>query len=491
VKFHPTRTLRFIFTAFLVGLFFSIGTQYFPWVLAFFVFSIVALKTHLNIFWFISFLFLGWGYGNYHNLQLEKIDILTHFYGEEVQIRGDIVTSVAYKKGYSQTHFAAKYLYKNDIWSPVKGKILLKLPLGTELLYGNHLEVKGKLSPVQNWSKEFNYKDYLAKQGIHSILTLPEVHTLPSQNLFFKGLTQAQKTRNFFAENIKSKLPSPHFDIANGVLLGVQQKLPKKTEEDFKNSGLLHILVVSGANVALILVLLNLLMKPLGPGTTLMTVSAGLFFFLGVVGPDPPVMRAVLFGILTSISFFVGRFIDVRNLLLFATFLIALFAPQVVRYDIGFYLTFSATIGIILGMPVWWKISGIIPWKNFRILLGVSFCAQIFVFPTLVVIFGEFPVSGIIANLIVEPFMPIIMGLSAALGALGSVPIVSYILGFLDYGFIQIVIWISQFFGQFGTFEISNIYGYLGYLTLASFIAWAFFSDGYDKMLEKFDKETR
>ncbi len=486
---HPTRTLRFIFTAFLVGLFFSIGSAYIYWVIGFFILAILAMKMHHDFLWFLAFLSLGWGYGNYNNLQLLESDILKHFKGQEVQIRGNIVTSISYKKGYSQAFLEAKYLYKNEIWSPVEGKILLKLPVQNTILYGDHLEIKGKLISVRNWSKEFNYKAYLAKQGVHSILIMPEVHKLPSQNVFFKGITQAQKTRNFFALNIKKHLPSPHFDIANGVLLGIQKKLPPKTEQDFQNAGLLHILVVSGANVALVLVLLNLLIKPLGPSTTLAAVSAGLFFFLGVIGPDPPVMRAVLFGVLTSIALFMGRFIDIRNLLLLATFIIAVFAPQVVRYDIGFYLTFSATIGIILGMPIWWRISGFIPWKNFRILLGVSLCAQVFVFPTLVLIFGSFPVAGIIANLFVEPFMPIIMGLTALLGALGSIPILSHILGFLDYGFIQIILWIAQFFGQFGTLEIPKIFGYLSCLILGSFLYWSFFSDSYDKIMQKFDKD--
>ena len=189
-----------------------------------------------------------------------------------------------------------------------------------------------------SWA-QFDYKSYLERFGIRGILSVSKkIEKLPPQDLVSQQIIEAQKVRKRFEKNIKEKLPSPHHLIASGVLLGIEEKLPKSTEENFINAGLQHILVVSGSNVALILLLLHFLLRPLGPIAMGSAAVAGLVFFLAVVGPDPPVIRAVIFGLVTTVALLIGRFVDVRNLILLAATIMALLAPQIVRARCEFFL---------------------------------------------------------------------------------------------------------------------------------------------------------
>ena len=126
-----------------------------------------------------------------------------------------------------------------------------------------------------------------------------------------------------------------------------------------------------------------------------------------------------------------------------------------------------------------------------RILLGVSFCAQVSVFPFLVLYFGHFPLIGFISNLLVEPFIPPIMALSAMLGAWGWIPGVGSLIAFFDYWCLQIVLGIASFFGSFGVWEMSREVGLLTLAGWFTFVAWAFFSSRYDQILGAYENQPR
>lgn len=315
---------------------------------------------------------------------------------------------------------------------PASGILLVKLSNDVTLTYGEALRVRGRLETPPG-GEDFSYRDYLAMQGIHSILKTYTVTRLPfgAQRQPFWEFMYRLKTSLY--KEINLIFPQPEAALMNGILLGLENDIPASVQQAFKDTGTAHIVAISGFNIAIVAAIFVMLFSGLfgKRGGAVLSVL-GIAFYTLLVGASASVVRAALMGTLSILAGQVGRRNLGLNTLAAVATLMALFNPYIL-WDVGFQLSFAATFGIVLyaqPMQDWVKaqmerfmrasiVETIIgPLSDYFLL---TFAAQLTTLPITVYHFGRLSLISFITNPFVLPAQPPVMiigGLAALAGKL-------------------------------------------------------------------------
>lgn len=217
-----------------------------------------------------------------------------------------------------------------------------------------------------------------------------------------------------FRDSMTSKVsflfPGVSSDLLLGILIGMDEGIPWNVREDFRRVGLSHIFAISGYNVSLVIDAVFWILIWVGFWRR-QAFWASIFFvifFTFFVGASPSVVRASIMALIFLFSREVERIVSPVLLLTYTAVLMVLFSPKIF-YDIGFQLSFAATAGLFFLQP---KLFSLIPSKIpkwVRKNISESFSAFLFVSPIIYFHFRSFSWIGPFANLIVLPFIPIIM----------------------------------------------------------------------------------
>ncbi len=281
------------------------------------------------------------------------------------------------------------------------------------IVFENFKPINKPLNPFQ-----FNYKNYLARKQIHHQITTKsdDVFVLNTNKTTGKGLAFA------FRERINRSLKNSGFKgnelaIINALLLGRRQEISKEIIQNYQKAGAIHILAVSGLHVGIILLLLNILLKPIerlknGKLIKLILVVLFLWIFAFIAGLSASVIRAVTMFTAVAFSLADKNSINTYKALIISIFFLLLFNPYYI-FEVGFQLSYFAVFFIVWIQPLiyklWQPTSKIIdyPWQLFT----VSIAAQMGVLPLSLYYFHQFPGLFFIANLIIIPFLGLILGL--------------------------------------------------------------------------------
>jgi competence protein ComEC len=274
-------------------------------------------------------------------------------------------------------------------------------------------DIKSSLNPHQ-----FNYKHYLKKQGINQqvYITHQEILLLDESKVSLLRFIDA------FRVKIQKSLRRYHFTddelaVMNALLLGQRQEISKQLSDNYSKAGAIHILAVSGLHVGIILLILSFVLKPLervnnGKLIKLVLVILSLWFFAILAGLSASVIRAVTMFSAIALGQFFNKRNAVEHSLIFSMFIILLWKPLFL-FDVGFQLSYTAVFGIIWIQPVLyqlWKPNFFIVDKGWQ-LITVSVAAQLGVLPISLFYFHQFPALFFISNLIIIPFLGVILGL--------------------------------------------------------------------------------
>lgn len=253
---------------------------------------------------------------------------------------------------------------------------------------------------------------------------------------------------SIFTTVINSYLPEPHASLLNGILFGVNLKTTSGFYDQLKAVGLLHIVVLSGMNITLLAALIGEATLWLGRKLSVIFTAVSIIGFVIFVGPQAPIVRAAIMGILTLVAIVYGK----KSIALYSLF-ISLLVIAIVWPDwlstISLQLSVGATLGILL-------FSGTIPNQRgtllqelkteFRSSLRTTLAAQVFTAPLIFIYFREVsliaPISNVLVSWLIGPLM--VLGFAGAI--LGKI---SFILGlipaYLAYGLLAYMVWVIQF----------------------------------------------
>lgn len=230
----------------------------------------------------------------------------------------------------------------------------------------------------------------------------------------------ARRVRDWFANGVRLAIPEPEASLGIGYLTGQRSSLPEELDEQLRTLGLTHIVVASGYNLTILVRLARRLLA--GVSKYLSTLSAGTMIigFMAVTGMSPSMSRAGLVAGLSLAAWYYGRKIHPLVLLPFAAAVTVLVNPAYIWGDIGWYLSFSSFVGVIVLAPLvqhyFWGAGkpGI-----FRQILVDTMSAQIITLPIIAFVFGEYSPLALPANLLILPFVPLAMLLVFASGLAG------------------------------------------------------------------------
>src|SRR3989339_112911 len=368
---------------------------------------------------------------------------------------------------------------------PVQGNILLVAKKYPEYQYGDKIEIVGKLKAPKS-SEDFDYQQYLARDDIYSIAYFPEIKLLASgQGNWF--LEKLLVVKNKFENSINQILVEPQSSFLAGLLLGEKRGLPLDLAANFSRTGTTHIIALSGYNITIIAVtlisLFNFFMLRRRLAFWLSLIMIALFVLM--TGAAASVVRAAIMGILVLLAQQVGRLYSIRNALVFAGAVMVYLSPKVLVWDLGFQLSFGATLGLIYISPIldsWLTIEekDSSPKKPLALkqILIATLAAQIAVLPLLVINFGQLSLIAPLANLLILPFIPATMLISflGALGGLIFLPL-GQIFGWITWLFLSYEIKIIELLAKIPIAAINFKWNWLGggiYYVILIWLIWRF-----------------
>ncbi|MDP1884756.1 MAG: ComEC/Rec2 family competence protein [Candidatus Moranbacteria bacterium] len=276
--------------------------------------------------------------------------------------------------------------------------------------YGDRLKLDCVLEIPEN-KDGFDYRMYLAKDSIFYLCKSPKIELLESGrgNRAYGAILKIKKE---LQEKIAALLPAPQSGLLTGLILGGDDELSENVQTDFSRTGLTHIVAVSGYNVTIVAEYLMLLGIFLGlwRKQAFWFALGGIFLFVVLTGFPASAVRAGVMGSLILWAMKNGRLANAQNSILFAAAAMLLWNPLLLRWDVGFQLSFLATLGIVYFYPLIEKYSikkqGI---SFFNEILFLTLSAQIFVLPILLNDFQQLSVIAPLANLLVLPVIPLAM----------------------------------------------------------------------------------
>jgi len=338
-------------------------------------------------------------------------------------------------------------------------RILIRAELSKDFEYGEKIKINCQPETVKNSGSEFDYKMYLAKDEIYYLCKKAKIEktNLIEENLYFYFI----KIRKILEEKIDQAIPQPEASLANGILFG-GNRLSEEKQDIFSKTGMTHIVAVSGYNVTIIAQYLMLLGIWLGfwRKQAFYFAFLGIIIFVAMIGFPSSAVRAGVMGLLILWAIKNGRLANADNALILAGGIMLLINPLLLRWDIGFQLSFLATLGLIKMGPFWERfLIGKPKFLGLVEIVLMTVSAQIFVLPILIYNFKLLSVVSLLANLAVLPIIPFAMLLSF-LTALGGLifPLLGQIFGYSAYFLLKYVIeaveWMSGFDWAF--LEINN-----------------------------------
>ncbi len=308
--------------------------------------------------------------------------------GSSIEGEFEIVSYRAIKDYYD------KYIVK----SKEGNKFILYLPHGNELKKGTLISLSGEFSlpDLARNTGGFNYRRYLNSQKIYGIIRAKNyyVSNLAKFNLIYYIQEEIYKS---FAR----LFPKDEMGLIIGMMIGETKDISEDVLENFKTTGITHLIAVSGSNVVYVVVLVQFLFKKFfGKRATYFISIFFLILFMLISGASASVCRATLMIILSICAdiFFLKS--DTFSNILTSAFVLILLNPLVI-YDVGFILSFGGTLGIVLLSKDFTRL-----FKRLGKLsetLSVTCSAQLILAPIMMYYFNTFSILSIVTNIIVVP----------------------------------------------------------------------------------------
>jgi ComEC/Rec2-related protein len=413
----------------------------------------------------LAIILTGFLYCNLAIHQVSQAPLLKHITGEFQSGEARVLSLPKYQKGHLR--FLAIITKLEDASAARelgRCQFYLKCEPGYTLSPGDALRFYGSLeeiAPPRNRG-QFNYRAYLMQRGTLASAYLPSERSV--QILDDSGsqrLAWLTVLRGRLMDSLTEELPKDLQDLAVSVVYGDKiTDLNEELEERFRRAGLTHILVASGTQVSLLIMLMALALwrspRSFDTRGTLISiaqfiVTAGVVaVYAGITGYETSIVRALCMGVLLCAGRLFLRNVDGLSTLAQAG-LILLLAQPLQLFTPGFQLSFLATFGLIYVMgtlhPLIVNHSG---WRRFLLdgLLTTG-GAQLFVTPVLAASFNQFSLVGLLSNLLAVPLslLLLICGALASFG-LGKLPLLGPALNWLVFVFSYLLDRLASLFGN-------------------------------------------
>ncbi len=397
------------------------------------------------------------------------------FYNDKgtVEIQGIVAEEPDISGMSCQLKLSASEININDERKEASGAALIQVPRYPAYNYGDVLQVTGKLeTPIP--FDDFDYKSYLARQGIYSVIYYPRIELLDSGE-GFKPLQWIYSLRERLSSSLTRALPEPQGSLAQGILLGIRSNIPDSLNQAFSRTGTAHLLAISGLHIAIVIGML------LSFGILIFGRQRSIYIWLALVaiwlyalltGMHPPVIRGAIMGSLFLIAEYLGRQRSAITALAFAAAVMVGIQPQIL-WSVSFQLSFLAMTGLIFIYPYFqaWGRKRVTALSGDREKVAatgsmitdsfaVTLAAIVAVLPLVAYNFEVVSLVGLPATLFSLPALPAIIVTAALVAFVGLfVPFIAQLLGWLAWLFLSYLLLVVQGFDALpgSSFQVSGI----------------------------------
>lgn len=384
-----------------------------------------------------AFLSGGWAFQscveNWH--QNNSLPVLGQ---EEVTVIGEVISYPQQSSSHLSAVLEIEEVKTGGVVHPGNFQIQIRLPAGFHLYYGDRIEAAGEIVPTLE-TGEMPHRSYLAASGISGRMFYPQIEMIGQENRDFRY--HIYQLRDASHRLIYEQMPFPESALVSGILLGIDWNIPEFLQDAYRRSGTIHIVAISGFNIALVAGLISRLFRRIFPvywdG---FFAAAAICFYTVLVGAEPPVVRAAIMGAAAIPAFYIGRRIIGINHLAITASIMMLFNPFLL-WSVSFQLSFLATLGLMtltdpLAAFLEKNAGKIFSEDTTRllnpliVLITSTLAAQLAVAPVLLELDPSVQLYSLLANLIILPIQPLIMGVGG-LGVIAGlvVPAVGKIFG--------------------------------------------------------------
>ncbi len=392
------------------------------------------LKSDPGILCAVFILCFSFGVWRFHSVDISPSLVFESMVNSRVSLSGRVVDAPVF--GEKSNKLVVEVVEQGE-----KTNMLATSGFGSDFRYGDVIELKGTLKKPDNFitdqGKEFDYINYLRKDGIYYVMSYANLKLISSGN-GNKIQSALFSIKEKFLEKINFAIPAPESLLMGGLILGEKAAFSEDLRTQFVNTGTIHIVALSGYNVTIVAEWFMKLFSFLPPSYATGVGIFSIFLFILMTGASSTAIRSGIMATLALFARSTGRNYDAGRALMIAAVIMILANPFVLAFDVSFQLSFIATVAVIFFTP---RIEKYFFWvtKRFglRDIFSVTFAAYIFVLPFVVYKMGNLSLVALPANILVLPFIPATM----------------------LFGFI------TGFIGLFGYF-LSVPFGYLSYLLL-------------------------
>ncbi len=300
-----------------------------------------------------------------------------------------------------------------------KQRILWQAPMTMEVQVGSLIDFSCPLSLPKNFDDTFDYRMFLAKENVAYICEKENSFQILPSDYISQWYAFLFTPKKVFERAIERSLPQPEAGLALGILIGGNHRLSDSLSQHFITVGLTHIVAISGYNITLIaqgFIFLGLTLG-LWRKQALWFALISIFLFVILVGAPASAVRAGIMGVCFFLGLFFGRISYGMNMLVFASASMLFFEPLLLRFDIGFVLSFLATLALILITP-YLDIFFPKPFfgRSIVLLFLLTLSVELFVMPIIVYQFHIFSPIVVFMNMIILPLVPYAMMASFVTG---------------------------------------------------------------------------
>jgi competence protein ComEC len=408
-----------------------------------------------------------------------------------VEIQGMVAEEPDIRDRFCLLTFSASDIIINDERKQVSGTALIRVPRYPTFRYGDVLKITGKLETPEPFDT-FDYKSYLERQGIYSLIYYPGVDVL-DQGEGVKPLQWIYSLRERLSTSLARALPEPQGSLAQAILLGLRGNVPDSLNQAFSRTGTVHLLAISGLHISIIIAMLlsfGILVFGRRRSIYILLTLMLMWLYVMLAGMNPPIIRAAIMGSLFLIAEYLGRQRSAIIALAFAAAVMVGVQPYLL-WSVSFQLSFLAMAGLVLLFPhlqAWGRrrVTAIFGNREALVTTGsmitdifaASLSAIVAVWPLIAYNFGIFSLVALPATFFSLPALPFIIVTSTLVAFAGLFALLAaQIFGWLAWLFLSYLVLVVQVFDalphsslEMATVSTWHIWGY--YVILAGVIAF-------------------
>ncbi len=378
---------------------------------------------------------------------------LAQFSGSRVLLDGVVVEEPDVRPTHTNLRVRVNRIAdRSSITNTLAGTLLVRAAVSTTWRYGDGIRADGIISIPPRFSA-FDYRDYLARKGVAVWMPRPERLWRTSSDNGSPAYALLLTAKDRVRQTVRRMLPMPESALLNGVLIGDDNDIPQSLSDAFRRTGTSHIVAISGFNVSIIITLVvGLLSRLVNPRRAAAIALPAIWVYAIFVGGSASVLRATIMATITLVGILLWRRGFTLNTLCAAAVFMFIADPNAL-FDLGFQLSFLATLGLVLyadriSSPAerWVQARVQQPRAQRMLLFGLdgvlmTLAAQLTTLPLIIVISGQLSLVSLVTNALVLPLQPPLMVLGIVAAIIGVfVPSIATVTALPAYAFLTLTI---------------------------------------------------